>query len=374
MTVSLLEQATAASEMLRGKSAEHEANRRISAEAVRALKDLDILRAYVPADYGGPEYDPFTAMDVIETLSAADGSTGWCATIASLTSHIAGCLPEDWGRTIFGSPDSSSCGVYAPSGRGTVQPDGSYQVSGRWAWGSGSSFATWMTGATISDDGSVRHMFFPTDALTMHDTWYSTGLRGTASNDFSAEGLVVPAGRTVDLAAARPMVDAAISRLPLFVLFSGGVASVMLGIANRALDELTSLASVKKPVQSSKTLSQSVIAQVDVARAEVAVRAARAFLREQIALAWDAVQRGDRVAMETRLSARLAATYAGEQACAAVDLCYKAGGGSSVFETSPLQRCFRDVHTAAAHVMVSSRLYETVGRHRFGLEIDKSSL
>jgi indole-3-acetate monooxygenase len=86
------------------------------------------------------------------------------------------------------------------------------------------------------------------------------------------------------------------------------------------------------------------------------------------------IQRGDRVDLETRLRARLAASNAGEQACAAVDLCYRAGGGSAVYESSPLQRCFRDVHTASAHVMVSARTYEMVGRHRLGLGIDASTL
>ena len=161
---------------------------------------------------------------------------------------------------------------------------------------------------------------------------------------------------------------------PIGVLFSGGVASVMLGIATRAMEELAVLAQTKKPVQSSKTLAQSTLAQVDIARAEAGVRSARSFLHDSVRTAWDAVRRGDRVALETRLQARLAATHAGEQACTAVDLCYKAGGGTAVYATSPLQRCFRDIHTASAHVMVGSRVYETVGRHRFGLEIDKSSL
>lgn len=374
MTTDLLHRTSAAAEIIRKRADEHEKNRRLGDDVVDELKRLDILRAYVPAVYGGPEYTPFDAMGVIESLSAADGSTGWCATIASLTSHIAGCLTAERGKQIFGSPDSVACGAYARSGRGVAIGDGSYDVTGRWAWGSGSSFATWMTGGAENSDGTSRHMFFRRADLTMHDTWYSNGLRATASHDFSVEALHVPDGLSVDLVKAKPHVDAAIARMPLFVLFSGGVASVMLGIATRAIEELTALAVTKRPVQSSKTVAQSALAQVDVARAEVSVRSARAFLGERVNAAWETVQRGDRVDTETRLGARLAATHAGEQACAAVDLCYKAGGGTAVYETSPLQRCFRDVHTAAAHIMVSTRTYETVGRHRFGLDIDAGSL
>ena len=370
-----LEQRTADAASVAMKQADvSEQQRRLTDEVVSELKKLDVLRAYVPAILGGPEYTPFEAMSVIEALSAADGSTGWCAAIASLTSHISGCLAPDSAKTIFGSADAAVCGAYAPSGHGTARDDGSYDVSGRWAWGSGSSFAQWMTGGSVNDDGTIRHMFFRSADLTIHDTWDSNGLRSTASHDFSVVDAHVRAGYSVDLGAARPQVDAAISRMPLFVLFSGGVASVMLGIATRAIQELADLAQTKKPVQSSKTLAQSVLAQVDIAKAEAGVRAARTFLHASVGEAWERVQRGDRVELETRLLARLAATHAGEQACAAVDSCYKAGGGSAVYATSPLQRCFRDVHTASAHVMVGSRVYETVGRHRFGLEIDRSSL
>jgi indole-3-acetate monooxygenase len=56
-----------------------------------------------------------------------------------------------------------------------------------------------------------------------------------------------------------------------------------------------------------------------------------------------------------------------------VDRCFHAGGGTAVYATSPLQRCFRDAHTAAAHIMVSPRSFETAGRHLLGLPIDPSS-
>lgn len=374
MTTDLLSRTDDAARIIRKHADEHEKNRQLTDDVVAELKQLDILRAYVPAVYGGPQYTPFETMAVIEALSAADGSTGWCSTIASLTSHISGCLTPDRATEVFGSPDSVVCGAFARSGRGTTNGDGSYSLTGRWAWGSGSSFARWMTGGADNDDGTSRHMFVRREDIKIHDTWYSNGLRATASHDFSVDAVNVEDGLSVDLLRARPSVDAAIARMPLFVLFSGGVASVMLGIANRALEELTALAVTKKPMQSSKTLAQSAIAQVDIARAEAAVRSARAFLHEQVNAAWEIVQLGDRVGLETRLGARLAATHAGEQACAAVDLCYKAGGGTAVYDTSPLQRCFRDIHTAAAHIMVSTRTYETVGRYRLGLDIDAGSL
>jgi indole-3-acetate monooxygenase len=371
MTTALFSAALEGAPLLRSASQQHESERQLSSEVISFLGSLDVLRAYVPRQYGGPEHDPLSVISTIQALSAADGASGWCATIASLTSHIAGCLEPSTAQLVFGPRDAVVCGAYAPTGRGTATAGG-YDVSGRWAWGSGLPLATWMTGGTICDDRSARHMFFPRSAVTVHDTWKSSGLRGTASHDFSVEGFSVDRELSVDLAKPHVQVDSPVSRMPLFVLFSGGVAAVMLGIADRAIEELRQLATVKKPMQSSKPLSESQMAQIDIARAEALVRSAHTYLHDIVNQAWECVLSGDRVPTELRLQARLAATLAGEQACAAVDLCYKAGGGSAVYETSPLQRCFRDVHTAAAHIMVSTRTYESVGRFRYGLPVDPS--
>jgi indole-3-acetate monooxygenase len=352
----------------------HQQNRKLSDAAVETLQELDILRAYVPATYGGPEYDPLETISAIQELSRADAAVGWCATIASLTSHLSGSLEPSIAKVIFGQRTAAVCGAYAPNGAGVTGDNGTYFVTGRWAWGSGSSFAKWMTAGTVCDDGTTRHMLLPTAALELHDTWDSVGLRGTASHDFSADRVEVPQSHSIDMAKPSVHADSAISRMPMFVLFSGGVASVMLGIAQRALDELSILADVKRPVGSSKTLNQSPITQTDRARAEAMVNSSLAYLHDSVGRAWTAITAGDRVEQELRLQARLAGSFAGEQAVAAVDLCYKAAGGSAVYATSPLQRCFRDVHTAAAHIMVSARTYETVGRQRFGLPIDTSTL
>ena len=70
----------------------------------------------------------------------------------------------------------------------------------------------------------------------------------------------------------------------------------------------------------------------------------------------------------------MAATHATRSSAAAVDLMYEAGGGTAIYARSPLERRFRDIHTAKAHMMISPTSLELAGRIRLGLETDTSQL
>lgn len=67
---------------------------------------------------------------------------------------------------------------------------------------------------------------------------------------------------------------------------------------------------------------------------------------------------------------RLSTTHAVQEATAVVDSMYTLAGGSAVYDSSPLQRHFRDVHVATQHMMVGTGTLENVGRLLLGLEID----
>lgn len=246
-------------------------------------------------------------------------------------------------------------------------------MTGRWQWGSGTQHCTWITGGSTTDDGEFHLMFIDAADVTIHDTWYSSGLRGTGSNDFSVDRAHVPRGRSVQPMVGHRRVDCSLAAFPNFSLLAAGVAAVSLGIARHALDEFTEVATAKKPVQSSRTLSQSGWTQAELARAEAGLRAARAFLHDELGRAWVTAQAGGRVDIAARGRIRLACVHAADAATKATDAAYTMAGGTAVYESSPLQRCLRDVHVTTQHLMVSSRLYEMLGKHLFGHEVDTST-
>ncbi len=75
-----------------------------------------------------------------------------------------------------------------------------------------------------------------------------------------------------------------------------------------------------------------------------------------------------------RAALRLAATFATESAQTAVDLVYRAAGGTAVRQYMQAQKHLRDVHVASAHAMVAEPTYALVGRMALGLETDTAQL
>jgi indole-3-acetate monooxygenase len=362
---------------IRAQSERIERDRRLPLDLVRAIARTGVFRSCVPRSLGGEEVEPATLVAALEELSRADGSTGWCAMIGATSGLVSAYLPESEARAIYGaSPDVISGGVFAPTASAVLR-QGHYRVNGRWRFASGCEHCDWlMGGCMVQGDGppQARMVLFPASDAEIIDTWTVSGLRGTGSHDIAVRNLLVPATRSASLTHDRPVATGPLYAFPLFGLLAIGIASVALGIARRALDEIVALAGAKTPTAGRRTLSERSTIQAHVAEAEAAVGAARAFLHEVVGLGWDAARTRGAIDVPLRARLRLAATHATAASARAVDAAYTAGGGTSVYAESPLQRAFRDVHVVTQHMMVAPATWELTGRVLLGLETDTTML
>ena len=211
--------------------------------------------------------------------------------------------PRDLRRAYATNPDAITAGVFNPTG--SITPvDGGYRVTGRWSFASGCEHADVIFGNGVEGivDGmpQLRGAVFAPDDVTIEDTWSVSGLCGTGSHHFHVDGAVVPAERTYDPMGGEPCVDALIVHLPPPAVFSLVMASVALGIAQGALDDITVLASDKVPLLSPVALGGNPLFQLDLATADTDVRAARSLLYEEAAQMWAAAAAGDPLTMEQR--------------------------------------------------------------------------
>jgi alkylation response protein AidB-like acyl-CoA dehydrogenase len=212
----------------------------------------------------------------------------------------------------------------------------------------------------------LRVMLFPVTACQVQDTWFTGGLRGTGSHDFSVRDLFVPAERSLVAFAGEASQPGILYKFP-FSLFAVLIAAVPLGIA-RGAAALIDLARAKKPTGSQALLRERLSAQIAVARAEALYRSGRAFLFEAIEAMNDEVEKSGHAKYEVSLDLRLACTQAALNSAQAVDLMCEAGGATSIYASSPLERAFRDVHAAIQHIAVTSVSLELSGRVLFGLD------
>jgi indole-3-acetate monooxygenase len=184
----------------------------------------------------------------------------------------------------------------------------------------------------------------------------------------------VPAERTTSLLTDSPLERGPLYAFPIFGLLALSIAGVALGIARTAVDELVELAGGKTPTLSSRRLADRHATQSAVARAEAALRAARELLYAEIERGWAAARRDGEVPVEEKAALRLAATHATIASAEVVDTMYTLGGGTSIYETSSLQRHFRDIHAVTQHMLVGPQTWELTGRLLLGLQTEAEQL
>jgi alkylation response protein AidB-like acyl-CoA dehydrogenase len=221
---------------------------------------------------------------------------------------------------------------------------------------------------TPSGAPELRLLFFPRSEVELIDTWHVAGLRGTGSHDFTVNDLFVPAHRACWFA-DEPVRPNPLYTLPFITLSVAVFASVSLGIGRHALDALEALAGAKTPARSQTSLREQPQAQAQIGEAEGLLRAGRAFLYETVEAAWDTALDGRRLSREQHGLIWLAAAQAVAQAVQAVDLMFRAGGGSSIYATLPLERCLRDIRTVAQHHALAPHNYEIAGQFFLGFDL-----
>jgi len=365
---------------LAARSAEMEGVRRLPADLARKMAETGVFRMVTPKRFGGLEASPRQIVETIEIIAAANASAGWCAMIAATTALNAAYMAPESAAEVYADPLTITGGVFAPMGRAIVEGD-HYRVSGRWQWGSGSINCTWLCGGCILwENGELRHlasgapdtrmMVFPVSEATLHDTWHVMGLKGTGSGDIEVKNIIVPRGRSVSLLSDSPLETGRLYKFPAFGLLALGVSAVALGNSRGAIDAFYLLATVKKNQGSAKTLAERQAVQAAYADCEAQWRSARAYLFSEIDRVWDIADRPDRIPVSYRTDLRLACTH---MTRTGADICrtlYDLGGGSALFETSDLQRRFRDAHAITQHIVTAPSTYELFGRIGFGLPSD----
>jgi indole-3-acetate monooxygenase len=357
--------------------AEHEAQ--MLYEVADALHQAGMFRIFLPRSMGGGELTIPDSLYLIEEIARIDASVGWNLAIGSAGPLFGQCLSRAAYEQIYHDPCAIIAGSLNPMTSQVTPVEGGWRFSGKATYASGSGHATYLVAAAVViRDGApqiidgfpmLRAGLFPIEQAKILNTWSTAGMRGTGSNDCIFENLFVPDDFTFDWLNAKPTWQrGAFDNIPLPLQIAGGLAAVVLGTARHALEALNEIAQVKVPVGTRSTLRERPIAQTQFAQAEGLLRAARAYFYQCHDEVWRKGEAGESFSLQDRAQMRLGNVTAVKLALQAVDLVADAAGMNSAQTSCPIERCWRDVHTASQHVLLNTARFEVVGRVLFGLD------
>jgi indole-3-acetate monooxygenase len=356
---------------------EIEQGRRLPQHLAEALRQAGVYRLAMPRAWGGAEADPLVQYRVLEELTLADASVGWCAAIGfAAGGYFSARLDQDAARALYPDVDLITAGAARPQGRAVKTPGG-YRISGRWTFGSGCQNADRMLGGCLifDDDGPVndaegrpmlRICYLPLEAVTILDTWTSTGLRGSGSHDYTVTDVFVPAEHSFAFFFEEPSSRPG----PLYafpLLFQATHAPIATGLGLAAIAAFKDLAQ-SKPTFVGTGLRDEAYVQTAVARAEALVGSARSYMLDILGDIWQTLLAGDPLSSDQQARFRLAITHTHTACVEAVQLMYHTAGGTSSYASSPLDRSLRDINTINQHIVVGPKSYEAAGRMLLGLE------
>lgn len=342
-----------------------------------AMAQKDLFNLYVPRCLGGPELDPITAFRVVEEISKADGSTGWCSFNGSAVTSAVSRITVDAAKEIFGDPpDIRGSGSARTEGTAKLT-SGGYLVSGRWNYLSGIDHAKCLflncvvvdgEGPVLSEDGSplTRVAIVPVEAGTVHMTWSTLGMRGTASNDAEFSDVFVPSSHTYSRGDPAhhdgPLYNPQTSQLISWTL----AAANALGMARGAMNAFIQLATRTGSTASRTLLRDRSTVQTTVGECEALIDGARSYVLDAVREMWDSQVKKLPDLTDRAVRARLAITHAIRQSVQAVDMLFYAAGTNAIHESIGLERFFRDLHASGQHISGLHSNYEYGGQMLLG--------
>jgi indole-3-acetate monooxygenase len=346
--------------------------RTLPPDTVETLRDLGMFWLKTPAELGGRPLNPVDFCDVIEELAYADASTAWTAMIgAGCGGLTSGWLPEEGVRRVFAAdrPLPIVAGQLQPRGTGR-RVDGGYAVTGRWSFASGIVHASWLIGAFRAEGAPAAHdgepivvFVLPKDQGEVIDNWHVAGLQGTGSMDFRVDEQFVRQDMTYELGAAAVR-GGDLFRLGMPAFVSNEVPPFCLGMARRALDDTTALASHTTRWAGGAKLSERAVFLKELGLAEVKIKAAMLAHRDAVQQVWATAQGGTAPPESQQLALTTASVFAVETCAEVISDLFRYGGGRVLALSNSMQRHLRNALAARQHIAVSEEFYEAAGRAR----------
>ncbi|WP_445375703.1 acyl-CoA dehydrogenase family protein [Photorhabdus tasmaniensis] len=353
---------------LSSRAQEIENERRLPNDIIEELRSIGIFRMNMPKNWGGLEFNSMQQTQVIEQIAIADTAVAWCAMIGSDSGIYSGYLQESTSKKLF-TLDTITAGWIHPQGIAS-EVDGGYLVNGNWRFGSGLSHCDLLVAGcyiykngekVLDEDGSPiwRVMIARPNEYQLGDGWFTTGLVGSGSRDYSAKDLFVPKEHSFSF--YEPHRTGPLHDTPDAILRN--MSGIPLGIARAAINYVRSLADLKFDRTTQDLWSKSPRIQIAVAKCEMELFSARCAVYSSLTEQWQTLEQARKLNVEQRALPALARQNAFQTARRIVSTIYDLVGGASIYKNeTPMDRWLRDVNTICQHAVAQENILQTSGQ------------
>ena len=348
------------------RAAATEAARMVPVENIDLIRKAGFVRAFVPAVLGGDERDLWDYCDGVRTVTKACPSTGWVTGVlnvhqAAICHYAPSVQKEVWAT----GADTVICSSGSPAIKAKLA-EGGIIVTGKGRWSSGCDHAEWaIVGVKVPDmsdtqypERNYRDFLFMAhrSEYVIEDTWYSTGMRGSGSKDLVFKDLFVPYRRMERMDAVMfnyshgaGSVDSWISRVPFPLLFGVFLPAIALGCADGMIEEFTKRQRSRKNAYTGAKGILNPAGYIRLAESVHELESLSVYYRHLLDAMQKHGERSERLTEAKFMEMQSKFPFITTRAVSVIDRLFEGAGSSAIADFNPMQRYWRDGHTARLH-------------------------
>lgn len=353
--------------------------RHVPDQVVEKMRASGLFGVVMPRNLGGSELGFADLVRVAAEFGSVSGSAAWVYGVLAGHSWLINLFPEQAQRDIMSDPTTLIGTVFRLGGTVVEEGAGYRLTGGNGRFCSGIDYATWVIigNAVKKADGSMEPRFFvvPKSEIEVVDDWQTLGMRGTGSRSIRIENCFIPAEYSCSLAdmlagstPGAKVHKGAIYRMPFADLAPFSIVGAPLGMARGMVRQFAEELGAKMAHADPLDVAEQSATWARIAEAGAAVDAALALVIADAEMI-DRAQKPEDVSPLQRAAIPRNWAYAVQTARHAANRIFEASGGSAIYDSSAMQRLFRDVNSGAQHFAFTwDRAMTSYGRAVAGLK------
>ena len=329
---------------------------------VDLMRQIRVPMIKAPLEVGGDRLLLADQCRYFTALSYSNPTAAWTGfNHAGAAAAAVSRLSDEGIDLLFGSdPSPFLAAVAIPTGTFT-RVDGGVLMNGTWNYASGVRHADWamLTAIEAVEQPSVTLAVIRTADATVHGDWNVMALKGTGSVSITAKDVFVPTALTVD-PMEPPKRGGAIYGLNYPIFVAGENLGFTFGVCNRFIDELVVYARGKSRGFDGRLADRGAF-QYELGKSSQQLQAVQAHALATLATVDDAMENDKEFTARGEAAVAAMTAYCTETAVSAISRLMSFAGAGALFNSSPLQRCFRDAQGSAQHLVASNQSLDRYG-------------